>query len=160
MASFIANNGLGRIAELAKRINQNDPTNSAFIFAAFVASGATDATIRDLDTLAACEAATSLAEATNSGYTRVVLDDTDITSFGPDDTNDRVDIDVADFTFSAVSAGDVWTDLGLFYDSDTTAGTDSNIELLAWYDFAVTPNGGDITAQVATGGFFRATSST
>jgi len=42
------------------------------------------------------------------------------------------------------------------YDSDTAAGTDSNILPHSMHDFVVTPDGSDITAQVATAGYFRA----
>ncbi len=74
----------------------------------------------------------------------------------PDDTNDRFDIDIADQTWSAVAAGTAWTDLLVCYDPDTTGGTDSAIIPLTCHDFAVTPDGSDITAQIAAAGFFRA----
>ena len=49
-----------------------------------------------------------------------------LTAMTVDDTNDRMPLDLADQTWTAVSAGAV-TDLVICYDSDTTAGTDSNI---------------------------------
>ena len=55
-----------------------------------------------------------------------------------------------------MAAGTNWTDLVICYDSDTTAGTDSNIIPLTLHDFVVTPDGSDITAQIAAAGFFRA----
>ena len=39
---------------------------------------------------------------------------------------------------------------------DTTAGTDANIVPLTMHDFVVTPDGSDITAQIAAAGFYRA----
>jgi hypothetical protein len=42
------------------------------------------------------------------------------------------------------------------YDADTTGGDDSNIVPISQHDFAVTPDGSDITAQIAAAGFYRA----
>jgi hypothetical protein len=95
-------------------------------------------------------------EVTNSGYARKTLTDANITMPAPDDTNDRFDIDIADQTWTAVAAGSAWTDLIVCYDSDTTGGTDANIIPLTCHDFVVTPDGSDITAQIAAAGFFRA----
>jgi hypothetical protein len=96
------------------------------------------------------------AEVTNTNYARKVLTDSDLSAFAPDDANDWVDLDFADQTWTSVAAGDAWTDLVICYDSDTTAGTDANIVPLLQYDFAITPDGSDITAQVNSAGFFRA----
>ena len=104
MADFVFNIAKGRAAELYNRVDSNDPANSALIVAAFNSSD-TDATLRDLDTLAAIEGAASTAEATNSGYARKVLTDADLVAFAPDDTNDRVDLDIPDQTWTAVAAG-------------------------------------------------------
>jgi hypothetical protein len=153
MADLVFNNAKGRAAELYNRVDTNDPANSAVVIAAFN-STATDAVIRDLDTLAAVEADANSAEVTNGGYARKVLTDADIVAFAPDDTNDRVDLDLADQTFTAIAAGSAWTDLAICYDNDTAAGTDANIIPMTWHDFAVTPDGSDITAQIAV--FYRA----
>lgn len=155
MSDLVFNIAKGRVAELYNRVDSNDPANSALIVAAFNA-GDTDAAVRDVDTLAAIEALASTAEVTNSGYARKTLTDADISAFAPDDTNDRVDLDIADQTWTAVAAGSAWTDLAICYDSDTTGGADSAIVPLTWHDFAVTPDGSDITAQIAAAGFFRA----
>lgn len=155
MADLVFNNAKGRIVQLYINVDTNSPANSAFIIAAFAASD-TDATIRDIDTLSALEALASTAEATNSGYARKVLTDADLVAWAPDDTNDRVDLDIPDQTWTAVAAGTNWTDLAICYDGDTTAGTDAAIEPLTWHDFAVTPSGADIVAQINAAGFFRA----
>ena len=155
MADQIFNIALGRIAELYNRVDLNDPTNAALIIVV-IDTSATDAVLKDLDDLAAIEANASTAEVTNTNYARKTLVDSDLTAFAPDDTNDRVDLDIADQTWTAVVAGDAWTDLLICYDSDTGAGTDANIVPLAQYDFAVTPDGSDITAEVNAAGFFRA----
>ncbi len=119
------------------------------------ANGVTDATLQDLDDLAAV-LATAANEVTNTNYARKTLTDTDIVAFAPDDTNDRVDLDIPDQTWTAVAAGDAWEDIIVCYDSDTTGGTDANIVPLTQHDFAVTPDGSDITAQIAATGFYRA----
>jgi len=155
VADKIFNIALGRIAELYNRVDLSDPTNAVLVLVA-INTSATDATLIDLDTLAAIEADANTAEVTNSNYARIVLDDSDLTAFSPDDTNDRVDLDIPDQTWTAIAAGDAWTDLVLCYDSDSTAGSDSNIVPLILFDFAVTPDGSDITAQINAAGFFRA----
>jgi len=155
MANLVFNIALGRVAELYNRVDSNDPANSAIVIAAFNTAAA-DSVIKDLDTLAAIEADGSTAEVTNSGYARKVLTDADLVAFAPDDTNDRVDLDIPDQTWTGVGAGTGWTDLAFCYDSDTTGGTDANIVPCTWHDFAITPSGGDITAVIGANGFYRA----
>lgn len=155
MADQVFNIALGRVAELYNRVDLNDPANAALIIIIFN-STATDAIIKDLDDVAAIEADINTAEVTNTNYARKTLVDTDLAAFAPDDTNDRVDLDIADQTFSAIAAGDAWTDLTIAYDNDTGAGTDANIVPLCWYDFIITPDGSDITAVINAAGFFRA----
>ena len=156
MANQIFNISLGRVAELYQRVDLNDPANSALIIVVLATTGIeTDAVLKDKDDLAAVVAGTT-NEVTNAGYARKVLTDADIVAFAPDDTNDRVDLDIPDQTWTAVGAGDGWNDLLVCYDSDTTAGTDANIVPLTMHDFVLTPDGSDITAQVAAAGFFRA----
>lgn len=150
------NIALGRIAEFYNRVQTNDPANSALIIVA-INTTATDAVLKDMDTLSALLGDANTAEATNTGYARKVLTDADLTALAPDDTNDRMDLDFADQTWTAVAAtGGAWTDLVLCYDNDTTLGTDANIIPLAMFDFAVTPDGSNITAQLNAAGFYRA----
>jgi len=156
MADQVFNIALGRVVELYGRVDGNDPANSALVIAA-INTTAADATLKDLDTLAAIEADANTAEATNSGYARKVLTDADLVAWAPDDTNNRVDLDIPDQTWTSVAASPgAWTDLIICYDSDTTAGTDANIVPMTQHDFAVTPDGSDVVAQVAAAGFFRA----
>lgn len=153
MADFVFNIAKGRVAELYNRVDSNDPSTAELYIMAFNTS-ATDATLRDLDTVAAIEADANTAEATNSGYTRRVLTDTDLVAFAPDDANDRVDLDIPDQTWTAVAAGTNWTDICIAY--GLNAGADSAKVPLTWHDFVVTPGGSDIVMQVAAAGFFRA----
>lgn len=155
MADQIFNIALGRVAELYNRVDLDDPANAALIVVA-VNTSETDAVLKDLDDLSLVLGNASTAEVTNTGYGRKTLTEADIVAFAPDDTNDRVDLDIPDQTWTGVAAGDSWTDLLICYDSDTTAGTDANIVPMTQHDFAVTPDGSDITAQIAADGFYRA----
>jgi hypothetical protein len=156
MANQVFNIALGRVAELYNRVDLNDPAASALIVAVLATAGIeTDAVLKDKDDLAAVVAGTT-NEATNTNYARKSLTDADIVAFAPDDTNDRVDLDIPDQTWIGVAAGDGWNDLLVCYDNDTAAGTDANIVPLTMHDFVVTPDGSDITAQIAATGFYRA----
>lgn len=153
MANFVYNIALGRVAELYNRVDSNDPANSALIIVVIDAGATSDATFKDLDTLSSVLG--SATERNSNGWARKTLTDADIVAFAPDDANDRVDLDIPDQTWTAVTSGAA-TDLVLCYDSDTTGGTDANIVPLTQHDFAVTPDGSDITAQIAAAGFYRA----
>lgn len=156
MANFVFNVAKGRVAEYAARVNANDPTNAALVIVVLATSGLeSDAVLIDRDTLADVLAGTT-NEVTNTGYARKVLDQAAGITITVDDTNDRVDVDMPDQTWTAVAAGDGWSKLLVCYDPDTGAGTDANIIPLTAHDFVVTPDGSDIVAQVAASGFFRA----
>lgn len=154
MANFLFNRSKGRFVEFAERVEANDPTNAAFLVA-IINTSATDATLKDLDTMAAIEADANTAEVNNSGYARKTLANGTLT-ITYDDTNDWVDVIIADQTWTTVAAGTAWTDLLLLYDSDTTGGTDSNVIPISQHDFAVTPDGSNITADAPTTGVVRA----
>lgn len=154
MGDFPYNRSKGRGVELAERINANDPANCAFIIEV-INTTATDATLRDLDDFAAIEADANTAEVGNSGYARKTITDASGMTITYDDTNDRVDVDIADQTWTGVAAGTAWTDVVFGFDPDTTAGTDSTVRPVTQHDFAITPDGSDITAQVNV--FLRAT---
>jgi len=69
-----------------------------------------------------------------------------------------VDIDIPDQTWTGL-ANDGTGAISKFvtaYNSDTTGGTDANIVPMTHHDFAITPDGSDVTAQIAAAGFFRA----
>ncbi len=158
MADSVFNIAKGRVVEYYNRVKANDPTNSALVIVALKATGLeSHATLIDYDDLAAILAAAN-DEATNTGYARKVLTDADLAALpAPDDTNNRYDIDLPDQTWTAVqTTGGAWGALLVCYDPDTTGGTDSSIIPLTVHDFAVTPDGSDIIAQINAAGFFRA----
>jgi len=156
MADFVFNISKGRVAEYANRININDPTNSVFVIE-LINTSATDATLKDLDDFAAVEADANTAEltsGTNANYVRKTITDASGMTITTDDTNDRVDVDIADQTWTALGAGTAITDVVIGYDSDSTTGADSAIKPCTQHDFAITPDGSDVTATVNV--FYRA----
>jgi len=157
MADFVFNIAKGRVAELYNRVDTNDPANSVLVVMVLSVTGDQDAAMKDVDDVAALTGLASVAEVTNTGYARIVLDDLDLAAFAPDDTNDRVDLDLADFTWTSVAAGSAWTDVVIGYDNDSTLGTDANIIPLVNLDFVITPDGSNITANLNAAGFYRAT---
>ena len=72
-----------------------------------------------------------------------------------DDTNNRVDLDVPDQTWTAAggASNNTLTKLIVFYEN---AAADATRLPLTHHDFAVTTDGSDLTAQVDAAGFGRA----
>ena len=156
MANFVFNVAKGSVAGYYQRVKSNDPANSALVAVVLATSGIeTDAVLMDKATLADVVAGTT-NEVTNAGYTRRVLTDADLAAFAVDNVNDRVDLDIPDLAFGAITAGDGWSKLVICYDGDTTTGTDANIIPLCAYDAVLTPDGSSITLQINAAGFFRA----
>jgi len=147
MADFVFNISKGRVAEFYNRVQTNDPANSGLVVVAITTTAA-DSTLIDLDTLAGILGDANTAEVTNTGYSRKTLVDTDLVALSPDDTNDRMVLDLPDLVWTGVASGDNWTDLIICYDPDTTAGTDSDLIPLTLHDFVITPDGSDITATI------------
>lgn len=152
MANIVFNIAKGRVVEYYNRVKSNDPTNAALILVPIETSGLeADATLIDVDTLAALIAGTT-NEQTTMG--RKTLTDADLAALpSPDDGNDRYDVSLPTVTWTAAN-GNAISKIAVCYDSDTTSGTDSNIIPLTMFDFAQTPSGADI--QMTTGVFFRA----
>lgn len=152
MPTLTFNIAKGKVAEYHDRVNGNDPAASELVVIALVSTDTDDA-VRDVDSIQALLALGSTAEATNSGYARQDLTDSDLSAAGVDDTNNRMDAALPETTFSSVSAGDSWTDIVIAYDP-TGSSADSALIPLTIHEFAVTPNGGDIT--INAGDYFRA----
>jgi len=154
--NFVFNIAKGRAAELYNRVDTNDPANSALLVIPLETAGIeTQANLEDSDTFTEVVDGTT-NEATTGNWARKTITDADIAAFAPDDTNNRVDLVIADQTWTAVT-GNAVSALIVGYDNDTTGGTDANVIPLTHHDFTVTPDGSDITADVPATGFFRAT---
>lgn len=156
MGNGVFNIAKGRVVEYYNRVESNDPAASALIIV--LGKGAiTDATLRDLDDLAAIELDAGFTEVTDGSYARKTLTDTELAALpAPDDTNDRYEVDLPDQTWTALAGGDAITRLLVCYDNDTGTGTDANIIPLTFHDFVLTSDGSDVTAQFDALGFFRA----
>lgn len=139
MASFVFNIALGRERTFAELGAAND----ALIAIPVAASGVeTDAVLRDKDDLAAVFSGAT-DEQTTMG--RKTLSNVTVTV---DDTNDRVNIDCDDITWTGATGAAI-SDIIIAYDGDTGAGTDANIIPLTMHDFTATPDGTDITATIS-----------
>lgn len=152
MADVVFNIALGEVKKYAKL---DGGANDALIIVLLKSAGIeADATIRDHDDLAALLAAAN-DEADFTNYARKTVSSATITV---DDTNNRVDIDIADQTWTTAggATNNTLAALLVCYDPDTTAGTDSTIVPLTKHDFSVTTDASDLTAQIAAAGFFRA----
>lgn len=156
MADGTFNIAKGRVNELHDRVDGNDPTNSAIVVVLLKVAEA-DGTLEDYDTLSALLAGSN-TEADFTNYARKVLTDSDVSASAVDDTNNRRESDLPDQTWSSAGGGtdNTLVKLIVCYDDDSTGGTDANLIPLTHHDFSVTTNGGDITAQFDSAGYFRA----
>ncbi|MGR6921150.1 hypothetical protein ACU635_43500 [[Actinomadura] parvosata] len=158
MADFTFNIALGRAAELYHRVKTGDPAGSSLIVVALATSGLEmDAVLRDKDTLADLVAGTTNEVPVGNGYARKTLAASDLNAVAPDDTNDRLDLDIPDQTWTSVLvASGGWSKLVICYKPAASA-TDAQIIPMTAHDFVITPDGTDIVAQISAAGFFRAT---
>jgi hypothetical protein len=141
---FVFNIAKGKIAQYASLPAANDALIAVLLKSAGLE---TDSTLKDYDTLSALLAGTSdEADATN--YVRKTLTGVTVTV---DDTNDRVDLDCADITWTALggATNNTVAKLIICYDDDTTSGTDANIVPICAHSFDVTTDGTDLTATVS-----------
>jgi len=157
VADGVFNRALGRGTEWVERVNANDPVNSVIVFDLLATTGLeTDAVFKDKDTFADLVVGTTNF-ATGTGWARKTLDQAGGLVVTYDDTNDRVDVDCPDQTWTAVAnAADDVSKAVTGYDSDSAAGTDANILPWTHHDFVIQPDGSDVTMQIAAAGFFRA----
>lgn len=153
MADFAFNIAKGRTVELFNRVDANDPAAAALYIIPVDVAAVTDATLRDLDDFAAIIAA-GVTERAATGWNRKTLTDADITFPAPNDAGDSYDIDFADPVWTAVTAGAV-TDLIVCYAS-VASPTNAQLLPLSQHDFAITPDGSDVTGVVNAAGFYRA----
>lgn len=130
-------------------------TNDALVVVLVKSTGLeADDVLNNYDDLAALLAAAN-DEADFTNYARKTV--TAVTNT-VDDTANRLDSDFADQTWTAAGGGanNTLGKLLVCYDPDTTTGTDSSVIPLTYHDFVATTDGTDLTAQVATAGFYGA----
>jgi hypothetical protein len=144
VSDFVFNIAKGSVAYYATLPAAND----ALIVIPIESSGVeADATVIDYDTVAAILAATTNEQSTMG---RKTITSASVTV---DDTNNRVDVDIADQVWTGAT-GNAISDLLIAYDPDTTGGTDADLIPLTWHDFSITPDGSDVTATISN--FYRA----
>lgn len=106
----------------------------------------TAAEVADLNTVTDLLAATGVVEAAFAGYVRKSLTRTNASE---DDTNDRVNMDASDVTWTAAPTGE--TMVG-FFTYDATTDTNDTTRLLlsvGWFASGVPLNGSDFTLTIA-----------
>ncbi len=144
MANFVFNRAKGAVAEMVR-----DAAANLLVLLLKVAEA--DATMKDYDDVAALLAGTP-DEANFTNYVRK----TGITgTVTVDDTNDRVDVDMPDQTWTAAGGGtnNTLTDAIIAYENSAS---DANRICCTCHDFAVTTDGSDLTMVLNSAGFFRA----
>lgn len=144
MADIVFNVAKGAVAEKVR-----DSAAAIGVLLLKVYEG--DAGAKDRDTIAALLGAAN-TECDFTSYARK----TGITgTLNVDDTNDWVDVDFPDQTWSPAggATNNNVVKLVVFYDE---GGTDATRIPLTAHDFVVTTDGTDLTAQLPTGGFYRA----
>jgi hypothetical protein len=156
MANLVTDISLGKSIEYHDRVNSSDPTNAVLVLLVLAeANLEADSLLRAYATLSALLAGAS-AEVTNTGYNRIILDDTDIVASVTDTSLHRTTVTFPIQTFPTISAGDSWSKLVVGYDSDSTGGTDANIIPVAFFDLRIegvpiVPNGNDIIVAAPDG---------
>jgi hypothetical protein len=152
MADFVFNIAKGRVGAYVQNVKDGSPANSRLIVIPLESSGLEgDDTLNNYDEVQALLAAANNEQSTMGRKTVAAANIT----LTVDDTNNRLDIDMDDITWTSATGNAVGA-LIVCYDADTTAGTDANLIPLTKHDFVVTPDGSDITAQIAAAGFYRA----
>ncbi|MGW3330613.1 hypothetical protein ACWDF9_08735 [Streptomyces rubiginosohelvolus] len=139
MANIVFNVALGRLAHYASL----PATNDALVLVPLEASGlVADSTMRDYDDLNALLGGASNEQTTMGRKTLASVTAT------VDDTNDRVNLDCADVTWTA-ALGNAIGAVVICYDPDTTGGTDADLIPLTKHDVAMTPDGSDFTLTIS-----------
>lgn len=153
MADFIFNIAKGQIKQYCQNVDTGSPANSRLKVIPIETTGIeADATLKDYDDLSTLLAGTS-NEQTTMGRKTLTAADVTVTV---DDTNDRTDIDLSDILWTAATGNQISALLVVYCPDGVTPGADSTFIPLSKHDFVLTPDGSDVTAQIAAAGFFRA----
>ncbi|WP_033288241.1 hypothetical protein [Amycolatopsis jejuensis] len=151
MADFVFNIAKGKIAYYAGLPATNDALIAVLLQSTNLEA---DSTLKDYDNVSLLLAGTS-DEVTATNYARKTLTGVSSTV---DDTNDRVDITSAAFTFTALggASNQAVGKLVICYDPDTAGGTDADLVPLVAFDQSFTTSGVDETFTPQSPGFLRA----
>lgn len=145
MADGVFNISLGSVVEKIR------DSGSALLMLLLKANEA-ESTLVDRATVDAVLAEAGTTEADATSYARK----TGLTgTITVDNTNDRVDVDIPDQTWSSLggASNNTLTKLVIAYEESAS---DAGRIPLTHHDFALTTDGSDVTAEVNANGFFRA----
>jgi hypothetical protein len=152
MASFTFNTAKGRVRELVKRVDANDPADAKLILVPF-STTMTEATGQDALTLTAVKAL--ITEQTSGGWVRKTLTDTDLSATDYDDdlAGNLGPASIIQVTWTGPTAANNTASLVICYNQESSP-TDAATVPLTYHDFVVTADGNDVV--VNAGDFFRA----
>lgn len=147
MGNLIPNIAKGRFAELYNRVKLGDPAAARLYVIPIAAGAVTDATLLDADDFAAMVTA-GVTERTANGWNRKTIAAADIVALAPDDTNDRMPVDIADQSWTPTAPADTVSDLVICY---SATGSPTNAQLVPIYvgDWVITPSSAVETATFA-----------
>lgn len=144
MGNIVPNIAKGRFAELYNRVDLGDPAAARLYVIPISAGSVTDAQLLDADTFADM-VTLGVTERTANGWNRKTLAAADLAALAPDDTNDRMPVDIGDQTWTPTA--DAVTDLVIGY-SGTASPTNAQITPLMVLDWVVTGTGATETANI------------
>lgn len=161
MADIVFNVAKGRVNEFTRRVDSNDPANSAFVVVLLKTVEA-DAALRDYATLGALLGAGGGAtnvEADFTNYARKVLTDADISAPTVDNAADEQWSDIPDLVYTAAggASNNTLVKAVICYDPDSTGGTDADLIPMTAHDVSATTDGNDLTLTIPANGFYAAT---
>lgn len=148
MADFVFNIAKGAVAEKVR-------DGAANLGMLILKTAEADATLKDYDDLSALLAAGGGASNVEANFTSYARKTGLTGTITVDDTNDRVDVDIPDQTWSPAGGATNNTTVKLIIYYQESASDAGRVPLTS-HDFAVTTDGSDLTAQIAAAGFFRA----
>jgi hypothetical protein len=146
MADVIFNNQRGSLVEHHR--------NGEDLIVVLLQAAQADAALRDYDDLASLLANAGNTEATFTGYAREVIANASW-SVTIDDTGEEATADFADITWSPAGNGTNNTLVKLLVCID--GASDAARLPVTAHDFATTTDGNDLTAVVASAGFYAST---
>lgn len=150
MANLTFNIAKGRVAELQRRVVNNDPTNSGLIIRLFKTIEA-DAALQDRATLADILTGTSV-ECDFTNYTHKILTDADLSAPTVDNTanTQSVALPAVQWGSAGGTTNNTIVKGIVFYCSDVTAITTANQIPLTMHDVAEITNGNNLNLNAGT----------
>ncbi len=155
MANQMMNFARGKVGYYMADALGLNPANSRMVVVVLEVNEADD-TLNNHDELGALIAGSN-TEWSVGAYSRTETAAAGVTTSVDDSANDAQAVLDADITYTTVT-GTAATKLLTCYDADNGTGTDTDIIVLTHHDWAVTPNGGNITADFdQTNGWWEST---